>query len=202
MLSNHFILCRPLLLCPQSFSASGSFLMSQLYTSGGRSIGVSASASVLPVNIQGWFPSGLTGLISLLSKGLSRVFSSTIQKYPFLGAQPSFWPNSHIHMWLLEKTIICPLLQVICHFKVLNLNHIFKSLLPWMIIYRFWRLEHNIFGGGEVGGGNIILPVVIIFFIRLRKYTPILGVLNFCHECWNLLNVFPISTEIIKAFFL
>ena len=64
--------------CLQSFPASGSFPMSRVFTSGGQSIGASASASVLPMNIQGWFPLGLTGLISLLSKGLSRVFSSTI----------------------------------------------------------------------------------------------------------------------------
>ena len=74
---------------PQSFPASGSFPMSQLFTSGGQSIGVSASASVLP--IQDWFPLGLTGLISLLSKGLSRVFSNTIvQKHQFFGTQLSF----------------------------------------------------------------------------------------------------------------
>ena len=72
--------------------------------SGGQSIGLSASASVLPVNIQGWFPSELTGLISLLSKGVSRVFSSiTIQKYQFFSTQPSLWSNSHIRTWLLEK---------------------------------------------------------------------------------------------------
>ena len=76
--------------CPQSFSASGAFPMSQLFTSGGQSIGASASASVLPMNLQGWFPLGLTGLISLLSKGLSRVFSSTtVQKHQFFGTQLS-----------------------------------------------------------------------------------------------------------------
>ena len=74
----------------QSFPASGSFPMSQFFTSGGQSMGVSASASVLPVNIQGWFPLGLTGLISLQSKRLSRVFSNTtVQKHPFFGAQLS-----------------------------------------------------------------------------------------------------------------
>ena len=73
--------------CLQSFPVSGSFLMSQLFTSGGQSIGVSASASVLPKNIQEWFPLGWTGRISLLSKGLSRVFSNTtVQKHPFFGA--------------------------------------------------------------------------------------------------------------------
>ena len=71
----------------QSFPASGSFPMRWLFTSGGQSIGISASASVLSMNIQGWFPLGLTGLISLLSKGLSRVFSSTaVQKHQFFGA--------------------------------------------------------------------------------------------------------------------
>ena len=74
----------------QSFPASGSFQMSQLFTSGGRSIGVSASASVLPMNIQDWFPLGWTGWISLLSKGLSRIFSNiTIQKHKFFGTQLS-----------------------------------------------------------------------------------------------------------------
>ena len=90
--------------CLQSFPASGSFPMSQFFTSGGQSIGVSASASVLPMNIQDWFPSGLTGLISLQSKGLSRVFSSTtVQKHQFFSTQLSLWFNSHIHIWLLEK---------------------------------------------------------------------------------------------------
>ena len=74
----------------QSFPASGSFPMSQCFTSGGQSIGVSASASVLPINIQDWFPLGLTGLISSQSKGLSRVFSNTtVQKHQFFSAQPS-----------------------------------------------------------------------------------------------------------------
>ena len=92
--------------CPQSFPVSGSFPMSQFFTSSGQSIGVSASsASVLPMNIQGWFPSGWIGWISLLSKGLSRVFPNTItQKHWFLGAQLSLWSNSHIHTWLLEKS--------------------------------------------------------------------------------------------------
>ena len=88
----------------QSFPESGSFQMSQFFTSGGPSVGVSASASVLPMNIQDWFPLGWTGWISLLSKGLSRVFSNTtIQKHQFFSAQLSLWSNSHIHTWLLEK---------------------------------------------------------------------------------------------------
>ena len=90
MPSNHLIFCRHFSSCPQSFPASGSFQMSQLFTSGGQSIGASASASVFPMNIQGWFSLGLTGLISLLSERLSRVFcSTTVWKYKFFGIQPS-----------------------------------------------------------------------------------------------------------------
>ena len=91
--------------CLPSFPASGSFLMSQFFTSGGQSIGVSASASVLPKNIQDWFPLGWTGWISLQSKRLSRVFSNTtVPKHQFFGAQVSSLSNSHIHTWLLEKS--------------------------------------------------------------------------------------------------
>ena len=81
-----------------------SLLLSQLLASDSQSVGVSASASVLPMNIQDWLPLGLTDLIPLLSKGLSRVFSSTtIQKHQFFGTQPSLWSNSHICTWLLAK---------------------------------------------------------------------------------------------------
>ena len=90
--------------CPQSFPASGSFQTSQLFASGGQSIGVSASASVLPMNIQDWSALGWTGWISLQSKGLPRVFSNTtVQKHQFFGAQLSSQSNSHIHTWLLGK---------------------------------------------------------------------------------------------------
>ena len=90
--------------CPQSFPASGSSPMSGLFTWGGQGIGVSASASVLPMIIQDLFPLGLTGLISLQSKGLSKISSTTAEKHKFFGAQLSLWSNSHIHMWLLEKS--------------------------------------------------------------------------------------------------
>ena len=101
---NHLILCCPLSSCLQSLPASGSFPMSQLFASGGQSIGTSASVLLLPMNIQGWFPLALTGLLSLQSKGLSRVFSSTtVWKHQFFGTQPSLWSNSHICIWLLEK---------------------------------------------------------------------------------------------------
>ena len=94
----------PFSLCPQSFPASGSFPMSQLFTSGGQSIGDSASTSVLPMNTQDWSPLGWTGWISLQSKGLSRVFSNTtVQKHQFFSAQLSSQSNSHIHTWPLEK---------------------------------------------------------------------------------------------------
>ena len=82
----------------QSCPASGSFSMSQLFALGGQSTGASASASVLPMNIQDWFPSRLTDLISLQSKGLSRVFSNTtVRKHQFFGPQHSLWSNSHIY---------------------------------------------------------------------------------------------------------
>jgi len=88
----------------QSFPASGSFLKNQFFASGGQSTGASTWASVLPMNIQDWFPLGWTGWISLQSKGLSRVFSNTtVQKHQFFDAQPSLWSNSLIHTWLLEK---------------------------------------------------------------------------------------------------
>ena len=90
--------------CPQSFLASGSFPMRQLFAWGGQSIGVSASTSVLPMNIQDWFPLGWTDWIFLNSKGLSSVFSNTmVQKHRFFGTRLSLYSNSHIRTWLLEK---------------------------------------------------------------------------------------------------
>ena len=90
--------------CPQSFPASGSFQMSQLFASDGQSIGASASTSVLPMNTQDRSPLGWTGWISLQSKGLPRVFSNTtVQKHQFFGAQLSLQSNSHIHTRLMEK---------------------------------------------------------------------------------------------------
>ena len=101
----------PISSCLQSFPASRSFPMSQLFVSGGQSIGASALAPVLPMNVQGWFLLGLIfrisfriGLISSQSKGLSRVFSSTsARNHHFFGTQLSLWSNFHIHIWLLEK---------------------------------------------------------------------------------------------------
>ena len=133
MPSNQFILCYPLSSCLQSFPASGSFPMSWLFTSHSQSI--RASASVLPMTIQGWFLLGLTGLISLLSKGLSRVFSSTTtQKIQFFSAQPSLWSSSHIHICLLgfwsrdiEKLCMAKIKTVFSNPKPLALTLIYVS---------------------------------------------------------------------------
>ena len=94
----------PFSFCLQSFPESRSYPLSQFFASGGQSIGVSASALDFPKNIQHWFPLGLIVLISVQSKGLSRVFSNTtVQNHQFFGAQFSSRSNSHIHTWLLEK---------------------------------------------------------------------------------------------------
>ena len=111
--------------CSESFPASGSFLVSQLCASGGQSIGASASASVFPTNIQGWFPLGLIGLISLLSKGLSRVFSRTIAwKHQFFSAQPSLWLLSCPYMTsgktiaLTIQTFVCKVMALVPGWKL------------------------------------------------------------------------------------
>ena len=92
----------PFSFCPQSFPEAGSFPMSKFLVLGSPSF--TAAASVLPLNIEGWFPLGLTSLIALLSKGVSRVFSSTTMRmHQFCGTRPSLWSNSQIHTWLLEE---------------------------------------------------------------------------------------------------
>ena len=101
---SHLTLCHPLLLLPSIPPSIRVFSNESTFTWGGQSIGVSASASVLPKNTQDWSPLGWTGWISLQSKGLSRVFSNTtVQKHQFFSAQPSSQSNSHIHTWPLEK---------------------------------------------------------------------------------------------------
>ena len=105
MLSNHLILCHPLLLLPSTFLSIRSFPVNWLFAAVGQSIRASTSASVLPMSIQCRFPLGLTGLISLQFKGLSGVFSSTtVRKHQFFSTQPSLWTNSPICTWLLEKS--------------------------------------------------------------------------------------------------
>ena len=104
MPSNPLILCCPLLLLPSVFPSIMVFSNKSVLHISGQSIWVSASASVLPMDIQDWFPLGLTGWICLQSRGLSRVFSNTtVQKHQFFSAQISLWSNSHIHTCLLEK---------------------------------------------------------------------------------------------------
>ena len=104
MSSNHSILCHLFSSCLQSCPASESFLMNWVIALVGQNIGASASASVLLMNIQDWFPLELIGLISLQSKTLSRVFfNTTVQKHQFFSIKPSLWSKSHIHTWLLEK---------------------------------------------------------------------------------------------------
>ena len=129
--------------------------MSLLFASGGQSIEASTSAPVLPVNIQSWFPLGLTGLISLLSKGLSRVLSNTtIQKHQFFSAQPFLWPNSHIHMWLQEKP-----LDNILHIFSLRLGlcpNLSSSFLCWA--YLDCIIERD----GE-GGRRLMFPFLFCF---------------------------------------
>ena len=122
MLSNHLILCCPLLL-PSIFLRTGSFQMSQFFTSGGQSIGVSASASVLPMNIQDWFPLGWTGWISLQSKGLSRIFSNTtVQKHQFFGAQLFYSPTLNPYLTtgktiaLTRQTFVAKLMSLLFSF--------------------------------------------------------------------------------------
>ena len=129
MLFNHLILCHPLLLLSSIFPSIRVFLMSCLFTSGGQSIGVSASASVLPVNIQGWFPLGLTGLVSLQSKVPSRVFSSTtIWKHWFFGTQHPLWSSAPIHeCWkMIENSVELNLSVIQCFMSASDLYHVWK----------------------------------------------------------------------------
>ena len=143
MPSNHLILCRPLLLPP---SASGSFQMSQLFASGGQSTGVSASASVIPVNTQDWSPLGWTCWIPLQSKGLSRVFSNTtVQKHQFFGTQLSPQSNSHIHTWPQEKPYHISKFSSFLRPNNIPLYFYTHFVYPfivdgWLVAFTFWLL--------------------------------------------------------------
>ena len=123
----------------QSFLASGSFQMSQFFAWGGQSMGVSASASVFPMNIQDWFPLGGTGWIFLQSKGLSRVSSNTtVQKHQLFNAQLSLQSNSHIYTWLLEKPelwlgkVISQLFNMLSRFVIIFLPRSKCLLISWL----------------------------------------------------------------------
>ena len=116
--------------CCQFFLASGSFPMSQKRWPKYWSFSL---ASVLPMNIQDWFPLGLTGLISLPYKGLSRVcFSTTVQKHQFFGSQTSLWFNSHIHTWLLAKTIALPIWTIVSKVMFLFFNMLFRFVIAFL----------------------------------------------------------------------
>ena len=119
--------------CPQSLLASGSFPVGWLFASDGQSIRASAWESVLPMNIQGWFPLGLPGLISLLFKGLSGVFSSTtIWKHPFFGAQPSLWSNFHFCTLLLKKIIALTILTFVVKVIFLLFNMLSRFAVAFL----------------------------------------------------------------------
>ena len=129
--------------CLQSFLASGYFLTSQLFTLGGQNIGASASASVLPMNIQDWFPLRLTGLISLQSKGLSRVFSNTtVQKHQFFSVQPSLWSNSHSYTttgktialtrWTFVRKVMSLLFNMLSRFVIAVLPRSKCLWISWL----------------------------------------------------------------------
>ena len=133
MLSNHLILCCPFSFYLQCCPASGSFPMSWLNTSDGQSVGALASASVLPMNIQGWFSLGLIDLNSLQSKQLSKVFSSsTTQKHQFFSVQPSSWFYSHIHTWLLEKIIALTIWTFVGKVMSLVFNTLSRFVIPFL----------------------------------------------------------------------
>ena len=123
----------PIYSCFQSFPASGSFQMSQFFPSGGQSTGVSASTSVLPMNIQYWSPLGWTGWTSLQSQELSRVFSNTtVQKASVLQCSTFFTVDSHIHTWLLEKTIALTRWTFVGNVMSLLFNMLSRSVITFL----------------------------------------------------------------------
>ena len=136
MPSNHLIICHPLLLLPSNFPSLRIFPVSQLFPPGGQvSSSSSSSASFLPVNIQGWFPLGLTGWIFLLPTGLSRVFSSTtVWKHKFFGIPPSLWSNSHIHRWYMTigKTIALTRWTFVSKLMALLLNTLSMFIIAFL----------------------------------------------------------------------
>ena len=127
------------LFCLRSCLASGSFPISWLFASGGQRIRASVLAAILPVNIHGWFPLGLTGLISWQVKGLSRLFSSTtVWKYWFFSSQSSLWSNSHIYIWLLGKTIALTRWTIVTKIMPLLLNMLSRFVIAffqWATIF-------------------------------------------------------------------
>ena len=155
----------PFSYCLQSFPASGSFPMSQFFTSGGQSTGVSASASVLPMNIQDWFPLGLTGWISLLSKDLSRAFSNTtVKNHKFFGTQPSLWSNSHIHTWLQKKVIVLTVWTFVGKVMSLLFNMLFGLVIAFLS-----RNKHLVISWLQSTSAVILEPKKIKLFPALIR---------------------------------
>ena len=176
----------------QTFPALGSFPMSQLFASGGQSIGVSASTSVLPMHIQDWFPLGLTGLIFVQSKGLSRAFSNTtVQRHQFFGTQLSLWSNSHIHTWLLEKTIALTRRTIVG--KVMSLLF---NILSWLVITFLPRSKRLLISWLQLPSAVILEPP------KIKSLSVSIVSPSICHEvmgpdatilvfeCWVLSQLF------------
>ena len=186
--------------CLRPLPASGSFPVSQFFASSGQSIGVSASASVLPINIQDWFPLRLTGSISLLSKGLSRVFSNTtVQKHQFFSTQPSLWSSSHICTWLLKKKTIALTIWTFVS-KVMSL--LFNILSTFVIAF-LPRRKHLLISCLQSPSAVILEPKKIVchcchcFPVHLpgSEGTRCLDLKFF--ECWVLSQLFhsPLSSS-------
>ena len=137
----------PFCSCPQSSPASRSFPVYWLFVSGGQTIGASVSALVLPMNIQGWYPLELTGLISLQSKGLSRVFSSpTVRKHQFFSALPSLLSSSHIHTWLLGTQLRGHNNSWLSHWGGIRISgELLKNVSFFTLPPRFWFCHSSFF---------------------------------------------------------
>ena len=142
MLSNHLILCYPLLLLPSLFPSIRIFPMRWLFASGGQSIGASASVSVLPMNIQDWFPLGWTVLIFLLSKGLSRVFfNTTVQKHQFFGTQAYIFQGLKLYSILISSMAWAAYLTVLClSFPIQKVGKRINTPLPIGLLWEFVSL--------------------------------------------------------------
>ena len=172
MPSSHLILCHPLLLLPSTFSSIISFPMSRLFTSGGQSIGASASVLVLPMNIQSWFSLGLTSLISLLSKELSRIFSSTtIQKHQFFNAQPSYGPTLSYPYLATGKTIAWT--RWTFAGKVMSL--LFNMLVTFVIAF-LPRSKHLLILWLQLPSAGILKPKKVKS-VTVSTFSP-----SICHE--------------------
>ena len=202
-ISSSFI---PFSSCLQSLPASGSFQMSQFFTSGSQSIGISASASVLPVNIQDRFALGWTGWISLQPKGLSRVFPNNIvQKHKFYSTRPSLWSKSHIHTWLLEKNIVLAtqnfvgkvrslLFNMLSRLVIAFLSRSKRPLISWLqsssaVILEPKKLKHIIVSTFSPSiCCEMIVPDAMILVFWMLSFNPAFSLLQFSNlKCSSIL---------------